>query len=443
MTTIQILLLFNLLWYGVFSAGLWFNLERRWSKWVTVLVLAGIGMAYVSYGILFEFPVSNSQRMVTILRLVVAVLGYFLPAVLLFRDKWYKCLFVSAVCFVIQLASDLLSVSIVFPADMLNSMSMAEMPPQLELLEVLITTALMLPLTWLFIMLMRNRRYQLSPAEWLLFCLFPLSQVVLMSGWQFVPFAELDNNRVLVMALGVGSGVAADGLLFFAVRGMAQRRKLAGEKELLEQQIELQKKHYTALTRQYEDLRQMRHDIANHLETMKALLANGANREAASYTDETAELFRYRSRLGNCENPVVDAFLMAKLAELRQQGCEPTVQVAVPQQMEIANADLIAAFGNLLDNAAEACARGPDRHLSLTASVSRGFLTIRTENAAQMHKRPRSRRIRELPRGIGQQILSDLAEKYDGSFRTGEDGGTYVATLILNTEVHHAADRTL
>lgn len=443
MNSVRILILFNLLWYGVFSTGLWFNLERRWSKWVTALVLAGIGLAYTTYGIYFEFSVSNSERMVTILRLVVAVLCYLLPAVLLFRDKWYKCLFVSSVCFVIQFASDLLSVAIVFPREMLYSMSMAEMPPQLEFVEVLTTTALMLSLTWLFTMLMRNRRYQLSAAEWVLFFLFPLSQVVLMSGWRFAPVAELDNNRVLVITLGIGSSVAADGLLFFAVRGMAQRRKLAGEKELLEQQIELQKKHYAALTRQYEDLRRMRHDIANHLETMKALLANGANQEAASYTEEAVNQFRYRSWLGKCDNPVVDAFLMAKLEELRRQGCEPTVQVTVPQEMEIANADLIAAFGNLLDNSAEACVEGPDQRLILNASVSRGFLTIRTENAAPPDKQQRSRRIRELPRGIGHQILSDLAEKYDGSFCAGEENGRYVATLILNTEAQHAADRTL
>lgn len=442
-TTELILFFFNILWYAIFAAGLCGSLNRRFSWRTTVLILAVCGVSYTVYGIFFEFSNANSERSATVLRLLIALLAYFLPAVILFRDKWYKSLFVSATCFFIQLASDLLAVTLLIPREILNAMSMAELPPTLETVQVLMTTALILPLTWLFTMLMRRRRNQLAPAEWVLFFAFPLSQMVLLSGWQFAPLSELNVNRVLVMALGIGLSIAADGLLFLAVQGMAQRRKLAVEKKLLEQQVELQKKHYAALTEQYEDLRRMRHDIANHLETMKALLENGAHKEASSYTEEMVNAFRFRSRLGNCENPVADAFLMAKVAELKQQGCVPELRVAVPQEVAIANSDLVAAFGNLLDNVAEACAEGPDKHFTLSASVSRGFLTIRTENAARPEKAPPQRRIRELPRGIGQQILSDLAEKYDGSFRVDEGNGVYISTLILNTEAGHAADRDL
>ena len=443
MTTELMLFVFNILWYGIFAASLCLILERRFSWLVTVLVLAVCGIGYTVYGLLYEFSASNAERAATVFHLAVALSAYFLPACALFRDKWYKSLFVSGTCFVIQLVSDTLSTTVFLPSELLQNVSITTLSPELITACMLVTTALILLITFLFVLLMGNRKNRLAPTEWILFSVFPLSQVVLLGGWQFVSMSELNTDRVLVMALGMGLSVAADGFLFFAIRGMAQRRQLAAEKELLERQVELQKKHYAALTEQYEDLRRMRHDIANHLETMKALLENGAYAEASTYTADAVDWFRYRSQLGNCENPVVDAFLMAKLEELRQQGCAPELRVAVPRETAISNADLIAAFGNLLDNVAEACVEGAEKRFSLTASTSHGFLTIRTENAARKEKTPRIRRIRELPRGIGNLILSDLAKKYDGSFQAGEEDGVYTATLIMNTEESHAADRNL
>lgn len=443
MTSEAILSIFNTLWYGVYATALCILLQRRFGWLATILSFVGVYAVFLTYGLFFEFSVDNAERAASALRLLLMMFMYFVPAIFLFREKWYKSLFTGGVCFAMQLVADLLSATLLIPHEQLRSGSMADLPPNLVIVLELLTTALILFLTALFVILMRNRTFRLAPTEWILFCIFPVSQIVLLGGWQFVSMSELNTNRVLVMSIGMGLSVAADGFLFFAVRGMAQRRSLTMQKELLEQQVELQKKHYAALTDQYEDMRRMRHDIANHLETMKALLECGEYAEASSYTENAAGWFRYRSRVGTCENPIVDAFLMAKLEELKQQGCTPEIRIAVPRELPIANVDIIAAFGNLLDNVAEACAESGEGQFTLTAAVNHGFLTIRTDNPVGEKKQPHSRRIRELPRGIGHQILSDLAEKYDGSFRAGEENGVYTATLSLNTEVHHAADRNL
>ena len=443
MSSLMSLFVFNLIWYSVFAFGLCAVLERRFGWLATVLVFAACIAVNLSYGLAFEFRTDNTERPGTAIRLLILVVAYFLPACLLFRDKWYKSLFVSGACFAFQLVGDMLASSLLIPREILQGGSMVEVPANLLTVTHLMITAIILLLTWLFVLLLRNRRFQLAPAEWLLFFLFPLSQIVLLGGWQFVSMSEFTPNRVLVMALGLGLSVAADGLLFFAMRGMAQRRRLASEKDLLEQQVALQTKHYAALTEQYEDMRHMRHDIANHLETMKALLETGQYTQAADYTQNAVDWFRYHSQLGACENPVADAFLHAAAEKLKARGVTPELHITVPRELPIANADLIAAFGNLLDNAAEACEKSKEKTFTMTAAVSRGFLVIRTDNAAVEETAPKRRRIAELPRGLGHQILQSLAEKYDGSFRTDKENGVYTATLALNTEGTHAADRNL
>ena len=120
-------------------------------------------------------------------------------------------------------------------------------------------------------------------------------------------------------------------------------------------QIDLQKEHYSAITAQYENIRRIRHDISSHLYTMEALLKEGQYTEVAAYSAEVSEVCRYKSNLGRYENPIVDAFLFFRTEELKTQGYEIQTQVRVPARTGIPDADMVVAFGNLLDNAAEAC----------------------------------------------------------------------------------------
>lgn len=207
---------------------------------------------------------------------------------------------------------------------------------------------------WMFTLLMNRYKYRLSGREWTLYLLFPVSQCLLLYGWMMLCRLDFSANRMWILLAGLVTCVAADAALFTAVRGMAQRVELQAENDLLAQQIDHQKEHYAAITAQYENIRRIRHDIANHLYTMDLLLKEGQYAKAQDYFAEVSQVSRYKSDLGSCENPVVDAFLYARAEDLKAQGFDVEFQVAVPAECGIRNADMVVAFGNLLDNAAEA-----------------------------------------------------------------------------------------
>lgn len=73
---------------------------------------------------------------------------------------------------------------------------------------------------------------------------------------------------------------------------------------------------------------------------------------------------------------------------------------------------------------------GEDRTILLTAAVSKGFLTIETENSCAQPQ-AKKRRIPELERGIGFSIFQELARKYDGRFSYHAENGRFTASLIL------------
>jgi len=281
------------------------------------------------------------------------------------------------------------------------------------------------------------KRYenQLSAAEWLLYPLFPLSQFVLLYGWLAAAREAMTFSRVGFLLAAMAVCFIADAALFYTIRSLAQRGRLRRENELFSQQLMIQKGHYSAIIAQYETIRRVRHDIASHLYTMESLLSQGNYEVARDYAAQVKDTCSQSFRLGICENPVVDAFLFSRSEELRKQGFHIEMQVSVPSHSTILDTDLIIAFGNLVENAVEACQNAGEKRFSIRVSEEKDFLCIETQNPVSAATAGRKKRIPELERGIGFRILKELSHRYQGSFTYQIRSGVFYTNLILKEDM--------
>lgn len=227
--------------------------------------------------------------------------------------------------------------------------------------------------------------------------------------------------------------IASDVSLYLAVRGMSQRAELKLSNEMLSEQIENEKTHYAALVDQYETARSLRHDIANHMYTIQALLSSGDTEQAAKYAAEIIPRHTFSSTLGQCENRIVDAFMASRLEKLKDSGIRIETDIALPYESRIANADMIIALGNMLNNAEEACraVKGAEPFIRIWAREENGCCTIRMENSAAAADTRKKARIHGLERGLGTGIINNIARQYNGTFITGAKGGVFSAALTM------------
>ena len=184
-------------------------------------------------------------------------------------------------------------------------------------------------------------------------------------------------------------------------------------------------------------MRQMRHDIANHICTIHAMLQGNEKDAAQKYVAELEKTTAVRSLLSDCQNTAVDAFLRERMENLAAQGITLSVDIHLPPYCFVSDVDLITALGNLLDNAADACRQLPNAHIAVKASLSDGFLHIETENPYRPDSSKKERRISYMERGTGVGILRSLAEKYGGCFTSRANGHIYNNTLILKEPPNH------
>ena len=137
------------------------------------------------------------------------------------------------------------------------------------------------------------------------------------------------------------------------------------------------------------------------------------------------------SKLGSCQNPVVDAFLSSRIRDAEDRGISVKTDIMIPAELNISNTDLIVLFGNIMDNAVEACGCTEIKEISLRSHAAKGYLIVTESNPAVKAPQKKRRRIPELERGVGFRVLSSLAKKYDGSFKYGVENGVYTVTVML------------
>ena len=417
-------LFFNACAIVMWAAFLWRVLDGpRFRVWVTVLLAALIGAAYMAAALLLTTVGQLRALMFPVCSLAMAFL--------LFRGTpGRKLLAVAA-----ELAGSLL-MELMFTPLMIDLQSNDDISVWADP-RALIYGVTFLPVLGLGLMLISfiftRSKNNLSGRQLLVFSAFPITQMVCEASLVTLMFTPPRYEYIPMQLIVSVLFLVSDILLYRTMVRTEQRVQLEVENQLLEKQLDAQLAHYSDLTAQYEQIRAMRHDISHHLNTINALLQEGNLKAATEYSEQLLPMQTYISRLGKCQNPVVDAFLYSRVQDAQTRGVPVRADVSLPVELPVSNTDLIVAFGNLLDNALEACSDIPDAAITLRAHMDKGYLVIQESNpvCARQPQGKKPRRIPELERGVGFRVLSGLAAKYDGSFRHACENDTYTVTLLL------------
>lgn len=138
----------------------------------------------------------------------------------------------------------------------------------------------------------------------------------------------------------------------------------------------------------------------------------------------------YKKRCAYCSNLIVQAVLEEKQAECKRNGFSMNIDTRIGEIPAIAKIHLCSVFTNLIDNAiaASLSMAEKERQITVKAAVKAEYLIVEVLNrtpAFHAGKRP------DPGHGYGKQILSDIAQTYDGYYEAGLEGEFYKATVIL------------
>ena len=211
------------------------------------------------------------------------------------------------------------------------------------------------------------------------------------------------------------------------------------ESELMAVRLSAEKKGHNMVMRKERRLAQLRHDLKHHVALLTSFIADGDPGRAQDYLAELSENIRRKTSVPCCENVAVSAVIEHYAALARQDGIDTVIDTDVPEKIGgISDTELASVFGNLLENALEACRRGNGEKaafIQLKARILDQRLVILMENSLFEQPRPSGAFYHSSKRGgqhgIGLRSIADIAEAHGGTARFEADGDAFRSSVIL------------
>lgn len=155
------------------------------------------------------------------------------------------------------------------------------------------------------------------------------------------------------------------------------------QREIFSRQMQDLKSHISEAERLYKDMRTLRHDMGNHLMTLKQLYAQGESEEAQIYTAALQDQMQAASFGISSGNPVTDVILSDRKKEMDEKSIVFTCDFHYPADSEINAFDISIILNNGLSNAIEAAERenSPDTHIFLSSYRRKNMYIIEIANS--------------------------------------------------------------
>lgn len=202
-------------------------------------------------------------------------------------------------------------------------------------------------------------------------------------------------------------------------------------------QRELTETHYREVENMYRQMRIWRHDYRNHIQTMKALSANGDIAAIREYLDHLDTNLTSLDTVIKTGNPMADAILSSKVSLAKSRGIPCQVDAHIPVKLSMSELDLCCILGNLFDNAMEASLALPEneRLIRVYMDMKGTQLYISFTNFTAAGKKQKVNGRFQTPKGDGHGFglvsIDSIVERYQGYLSRNSEDGAFTTEILL------------
>ena len=222
-------------------------------------------------------------------------------------------------------------------------------------------------------------------------------------------------------------------ILFFK---MVREYEEKSEYILLNQKVDMQKKSLEESMETYNSMRQLRHELKNHMFYMNALLKQEKLEELKNYFNQIYSI-EYAFDMIESGNNVINAILNQKSAYAKSKNIRVIINATLPESLDIDESLVCAVISNLFDNAIEACEHLTKPEISMTLRQKGKHFHILCKNTVAydvLKENALLATTKKTPyHGIGLQVVKSVVNAYDGVIDFYIEDMMFVVNAMLRT----------
>ena len=208
--------------------------------------------------------------------------------------------------------------------------------------------------------------------------------------------------------------------------------------ELVLNQISDMKKHIEEVEKLYRDIRSMRHDMGNHIQTLEHLVAHNNMDDATEYLEHLKNEWDKVSPEIKTGSPVIDVILMEKLREAKERQIRFLSDFHYPQNTKLNAFDLSVIMNNALNNCMENVS-GDDPYISISSFRKNSIFMITIKNSfggqlnfgdSDLPETTKSGR----EHGMGLNNIRRVARMYMGDISLEQGNEEVILSIMIQVE---------
>lgn len=201
---------------------------------------------------------------------------------------------------------------------------------------------------------------------------------------------------------------------------------------------DMQKAQYNLMKKRIEETRVARHDLRQHLNLIQAYLENGDNEALENYLSLYSKNLPADTAQVYCNNYAVDVIVRHYAQQAKLNDIKFYSNLEYPQTLSVDEPDTCVIFGNLLENALEACQRQKqgEKFIRVCGRIIGGkAVSITIDNSCDEAPTYMGKQIMSSKRddaGTGLLSIKSTAEKYNGITDYKFENGVFYTSVLLN-----------
>ncbi|HBF7300714.1 TPA: sensor histidine kinase, partial [Clostridioides difficile] len=211
--------------------------------------------------------------------------------------------------------------------------------------------------------------------------------------------------------------------------------------EFVSEKLDMQYKYYFMVKESQEKMRQVYHDMNNHMKNIKSL--KNSSEDVNKYINSIEDEVKNTKNIYNTGNVLLDIILYEKSRLCMENNIDFNVGIDFSKCEFIEMIDVSSIFSNLIDNAIEACSNIDDnnieKYITIKSTFIKGYYIIRCENSKMNKVIIKNNKIftskkDKFLHGIGIESIKSSIRKYNGELKIKDSEYKFIVTAHIPIE---------
>ena len=412
-----------------------FRSRLRFSAKITVCIIVVISFIQMGLGLWAAFFSGGKAALASAVSTAVYVVFYFIAVKVNFGKALFTLLMISNMAnFVVAVAKCIEGK--IFP----------ELAVQLYRWSFSLIMFFVLAVVWTPLFIYTKKVY--TPAvekeptgiEWRYLWLIPATFYLIWyymlynnSGKSSLETALDIGNAIFLFVINVGAC-----LVYYVIVKLINEQEKNIRLSENNHRLAMQNLQYENLQEKIADARRAKHDVRHHISLMQEYVRNKEYDKLEKYLNSYQQSLPDDTLISFCENKAVNAVMLYFAQAAKNADIDYDVKAVIPEKIAIDETDLSVLFGNLIENAIDACkAESSDnKKIVIRAMTDEYTLCLGIENTFTGTIKKDLNGVlfssKHIGYGIGVESVKSIAEKYGGAYRSEVKDGMFISSVLLN-----------